>query len=172
MVFSGPAAMSCCSVQGVVSLVVDDIPMVAHEVIHSETSEEHTKEVKWQRPRLLWLPVVSAQHRPCCLGRFNEVVVRDLGEEVVDDMGADVVVDVVDPAVVPVHCGEAPTQVAPLLAAVPGEVMAAVVVQVGHQVKPHDKHKVWDAVHLEHLDWAEGARHGEQRGEHDAPAGG
>lgn len=71
---------------------------------------------------------------------FNEVVVRDLGEEVVDDMGADVVVDVVDPAVVPVHRGESATQVAPLLAAVPGEVMAAVVVQVGHQVKPHHKH--------------------------------
>jgi hypothetical protein len=51
MVFSGPA-MICGSIvhQGVVSLVVDDIPMVADEVIHSETSEEHAKEVKWQRP--------------------------------------------------------------------------------------------------------------------------
>lgn len=41
----------------------------------------------------------------------------DLGEEVVDDMGADVMVDLVDPAVVPVHCGQAPTQVAPFLSA-------------------------------------------------------
>jgi len=105
---------------------------------------------------------------------FYEMVVRDLREEVVDDMGADVVVDLVDPAVVPVHGGEPPTQVAPLLAAVPGELLlgAAVVVQVRHQVKPHHKYKVWDAVELEQLEWSEGARHGEQRCEHDAAAGG
>ena len=36
--------------QGVVSLVVDDVPVVADKVIHSETPEEHAKEVKWQRP--------------------------------------------------------------------------------------------------------------------------
>jgi len=55
--------------QGVVSLVVDDVPVVADKVIHSETPEEHAKEVKWQRPcGLLGLPVVSAQHRPRSLG--------------------------------------------------------------------------------------------------------
>jgi len=36
--------------QGVVSLVVDDVPVVADKVIHSETPQEHAKEVKWQRP--------------------------------------------------------------------------------------------------------------------------
>nr|CAB3490671.1 unnamed protein product [Digitaria exilis] len=46
-------------------------------------------------------------------------------------MGADVVVDLVDPPVVPVHRGEPSTQVAPLLATVPGElVLAAMVVEV------------------------------------------
>jgi hypothetical protein len=130
------------------------------------------------------------------------MVVRDLREEVMNDVGADVVVDVVDPAVVPVHRGEAAAQVAPLLAAVPGErkLMVPMVVQVRHQVKPHHEHlhihgqsqfnamqldlsgcffawlaspyQVWDAVHLEHLEWAERARHGEEGGEHDAPAGG
>lgn len=65
---------------------------------------------------------------------------RDLREEVVDDVGADVVVDLVDPPVVPVHRGEPSTQVAPLLATVPGElVLAAMVVEVGHEVKPHNK---------------------------------
>ena len=72
---------------------------------------------------------------------FDKMVVRDLREEVVDDMGADVVVDVVDPAVVPVHRREPAAQVAPLLAAVPGEaLLVAMVVQVRHQVKPHHKH--------------------------------
>jgi hypothetical protein len=68
--------------------------------------------------------------------------VRDLREEVMNDVGADVVVDVVDPAVVPVHRGEAAAQVAPLLAAVPGErkLMVPMVVQVRHQVKPHHEH--------------------------------
>jgi hypothetical protein len=41
--------------------------------------------------------------------------VWNLWEEVVDDMGADVMVDLVDPAVVPVHRCQAPTQVAPFL---------------------------------------------------------
>jgi len=55
--------------QGVVSLVVDDVPVVADKVIHSETPQEHAKEVKWQRPcGLVWFPVVSAQHRPRSLG--------------------------------------------------------------------------------------------------------
>jgi hypothetical protein len=42
--------------------------MVADEVVDSEAPEEHAKEVQWQRPWLLWLPVVSAQHRLGCLG--------------------------------------------------------------------------------------------------------
>ena len=66
---------------------------------------------------------------------------RDLREEVVDNMGTDVVVDLVDPAVVPVHRRQPAAQVAPLLAAVPGEaLLVAMVVQVRHQVKPHHKH--------------------------------
>jgi len=75
------------------------------------------------------------------------MVVRDLREEVMDDMGADVVVDLVDPAVVSVHRRQAAAQVAPLLAAVPGEaLMVAMVVQVRHQVKPHHKH-LWHYMH-------------------------
>jgi hypothetical protein len=34
------------SVQGVISLVVDDVTMVTDEVVHSEASEENAKEVK------------------------------------------------------------------------------------------------------------------------------
>jgi hypothetical protein len=66
MVLGGPAVSS--SVEVMVSLVVQNIPMVADEVVDSEAPEEHAKEVKWQRPRLLWLPVVSPQHRLGCLG--------------------------------------------------------------------------------------------------------
>jgi hypothetical protein len=33
-----------------VSLVVDNIPMVADEVVDSEAPEEYAKEVQWQRP--------------------------------------------------------------------------------------------------------------------------
>jgi hypothetical protein len=51
-----------------VSLVVDNIPMVADEVVDSDAPEEHAKEAKWQRPRLLWLPVVPPQHQLHCLG--------------------------------------------------------------------------------------------------------
>jgi hypothetical protein len=58
------------SVQGVISLVVDDVTMVTDEVVHSEASEENAKEVKRQRPRLLRLLVVSSQHWSRCLGLF------------------------------------------------------------------------------------------------------
>jgi hypothetical protein len=58
------------SVQGVISLVVDDVTMVTDEVVHSEASEENAKEVKRQRPRLLRLSVVSSQHWSRCLGLF------------------------------------------------------------------------------------------------------
>jgi hypothetical protein len=43
--------------------------------------------------------------------------VWDLWEEVVDDMGANVMVDLVNPAIVPVYCRQAPTKVAPFLQA-------------------------------------------------------
>jgi hypothetical protein len=33
-------------------------------------------------------------------------------------------------------------------------------------------YKVWDAIHLEDLEGTEHAGHAEERGEHDAPAGG
>ena len=49
MVLGGPA-VSSTSVQVMVSLVVDNIPMVADEVVDSEAPEEHAKEVQWQRP--------------------------------------------------------------------------------------------------------------------------
>jgi hypothetical protein len=42
--------MSTASVQVMVGLVVDDIPVVADEVVDSEAPEEHDEEVKWQRP--------------------------------------------------------------------------------------------------------------------------
>jgi hypothetical protein len=64
----GFSPVTISSVQGVVSLVVDNIAVVADKVVHSEASEENTKEVDWQRPRLLRLTVVSAQHWPRCLG--------------------------------------------------------------------------------------------------------
>jgi len=49
MVLGSPGAVSS-SVQVMVSLVVDNIPMVADEVVDSEAPEEHAKEVQWQRP--------------------------------------------------------------------------------------------------------------------------
>ena len=49
MVLGGPA-VSRSRVQVMVSLVVDNIPMVADEVVDSEAPEEHAKEVQWQRP--------------------------------------------------------------------------------------------------------------------------
>jgi hypothetical protein len=54
----------------------------------------------------------------------------------------DVVVDLVEDAKVLVQCGQATTQVAPLLATVPGHLLlcCAVVVQVGHGIEPHNKH--------------------------------
>jgi len=74
------------------------------------------------------------------------MVVRDLREEVVDDMGADVVVDAVDPAVVSVHRRQPAAEVAPFLAAVPGEaLLVPMVVQVSHQVKPHHRHLHYNA---------------------------
>jgi hypothetical protein len=49
VVLVGPA-MSTASVQVMVGLVVDDIPVVADEVVDSEAPEEHDEEVKWKRP--------------------------------------------------------------------------------------------------------------------------
>ena len=48
MVLGGPAGST--SVQFMVSLVVDNIAMVADEVVDSEASQKHAKEVKRQRP--------------------------------------------------------------------------------------------------------------------------
>jgi len=42
--------ISSSVVEVMVSLVVDNIAMVADEVVDSEAPEEHAKEVKWQRP--------------------------------------------------------------------------------------------------------------------------
>lgn len=47
--------------------------------------------------------------------RFNQVVVRNLGEQVVDNMSANVMVNVVDPAIISVNSGQASSHVVPLL---------------------------------------------------------
>jgi len=100
------------------------------------------------------------------------VVVRYLGEEVVDDMSADVMVDVVDPPVVSVHGRQATTEVAPFLAAVPREILVAMVVKIRHQIKPHHKHNIWNPVDLEHWYQSEHARHADEQRNHREPAGG
>jgi hypothetical protein len=53
----------------------------------------------------------------------------------------DIVVDLVEDSKVLVQCGEAAAQVGPLLTTVPGHLLlgGAMVVQVGHNIKPHNK---------------------------------
>ncbi|GJN28520.1 hypothetical protein PR202_gb16658 [Eleusine coracana subsp. coracana] len=102
--------VSFSSVQGVVSLVVDNVTMVANEVVHPEASEENAK-----ASIVFGTYITSRENAVKLTYSFDEVVVWDLGEEVVDDMGADVMVDLVDPAVIPVNGRQTTTKVAPFL---------------------------------------------------------
>eukprot|EP00955_Chlamydomonas_euryale_P039785 351505-Chlamydomonas_euryale.AAC.9 len=93
-----------------------------------------------------------------------------LGEQVVDDVRANVVVQLLEDAVVAVECGQAATQVRPLLATVPRQLLSRVVrpvvVQVRDHVEPHDKAPVRHKVEVEHGRQAQLDRGGGQHTQH------
>ena len=95
-----------------------------------------------------WLrfTVVVTQHRLHCLSGLGKVVVRNLREQVVYHVSSNVMLDLVKDAIITVNGGKTATHVAPLLTTVPGDlflrVRRSVVMEVGTNIKPHDKHPV------------------------------
>ena len=148
-----------------------DVPLVVHKVVVPERPDQRRDEVEGDGPGALGgLAVVLPEDGLGGLGRLDEVVVRDLGEEVVDDVRADVVVDLVEDAIVAVDGGEAPPEVGPLLAAEPRHLLVlvrgAVVVEVGDDVEPDDVDPVGDHVEGEDVQGAQQVGGGGEDAEH------
>jgi hypothetical protein len=77
-----------------------------------------------------------------------------LGEEVMDCVGPDIMDELAEDAIVTIDRCQPSPQVAPLLPSVPRHLLlrvaAPMVVEVCHNVKPHDEDPVWDPVQIDH----------------------